>query len=265
MTYSLKSNATMAAASIVFVADNGLTNLVDASAVTVTGTVATSTVAGKLVYGDAATIGNYLNATSAVAITGSQKFAVLLVAHAGATWVNDNRHVLTPGTKFESGNYWTPSVRMTVQVAGWGSMNGTVMTGYSHPSSPLHTLIWGREADNSFGSVWDGAFTSTAGNATLTALTIAAGTYKFAGSPQTTTKDGTGIFAVFVGVSPSELNTYLGSDAYAAMFDEVATVGLDDGSGYVPQAAERITNVSMWRQRWARAASGLFLPRPLLA
>lgn len=40
---------------------------------------------------------------------------------------------------------------------------------------------------------------------------------------------------------------------------------LDDGSGYTPQAAERITNVSMWRQRWARAASGLFLPRPLLA
>lgn len=37
---------------------------------------------------------------------------------------------------------------------------------------------------------------------------------------------------------------------------------LDDGAGYMPQAADRVTNISLWRQRWARAASGLLLPRP---
>jgi hypothetical protein len=42
-------------------------------------------------------------------------------------------------------------------------------------------------------------------------------------------------------------------------------IALDDGSGYMPHRADRITNVSMWRKRWARAASGLLLPRPMLA
>lgn len=263
-TYTLKSGAP--AASIFFVAENGLTNLgTTGGSVTTTGTITTSTQDGHTVYGSGATAGNYLN-VSGGAIATNTKYAVLRVEHYGLTAGTDREMAngagtISFGTQFTSGATRTWSYAPVV-----GLVTGTTMTGYSHPSPELWTIIGGRESDNTLRTYVDGTTKGTdAGSAG--SVSVAAGTWKFAGSPGGTYAGGAGvaIFAVFIGTSPSELAAYIAANAgsstgaeqaYTALLDVAA--GDATGTGSVASASLTAPNGSATGTSPNGSASGSF-------
>lgn len=233
MTYTLKSNATTAAAIVGFVSDNGLINLIGGGAVSVVGTAAgtatgadaISTYAGHPAYGDTAPSTNFLTAEAALGIVAGEKFAVLQVGHFGATANNDVYSVDAPAGQFRFGTkYNAAGAYHVTAVPGWGGLTGGLLSaaGYAHPDPDVFRSIWGREASGAI-RTYINEFPTTAAttNSTITNAVIAAGTWEFGGSVQGDAKIGIQIFMVFKGVSPDELATYLGSDPYAALFEAV--------------------------------------------
>lgn len=223
MAYTLKSNATTAAASALFVGENGLTNLVSGGgAITATGANMTaSTVGGHTVYGDGASgasAAQYLTAASVGAIGAGVKFAVLLVGHPSYDANDDDNYIVGPGsTQFGTG---TGTVLRSV-IAG-NTQRGQAATGWN---TGLHTTIWGRDSSNAIRHYFDGTGSSPASGAS--AWTVSAGSWNFGGTPNggTNAGYGVGLFAVFIGVGPDELATYIAgaADAYAALLDSTDT------------------------------------------
>lgn len=215
MTYTLKSNATTATAVVVFVGENGVINLVGGGpSIGTTGTMSSSTQNGHTVYGSGAALTN--NFTVALnSISASTAFSVLEVFKPTSTLVDD-RTIVNDGVR-NYGVQYSPN-RMTHGSSFQGGEALQPLTGYSHPPSDLVTMIWGRRSDGKKAQYYNGSGTASALNDS--SATVAAGTWKFGGSHSgTTVGAGVGIFAVFVGTGPDTLSAYLGSDAYAAMFD----------------------------------------------
>lgn len=218
MPYTLKSNSINSAAQIFFVGDNGLSNLIGGS-VTTTGTMSSTTVGGKVVYGDAAGIGNYLTATCASAITANQKFAVLMVGHIGLNVSSDRIYCeSTAGIGLKLA-YTTPGPRVDGYISSWGWSGAAacIFGSYTHPDTGnLRAAIMGRELGGTQKHYADGvggnAYT---GNSYIQAHTATANsTWNFGGSPNSTTTGGFGValFAVFIGVSPTELADFIAAN-----------------------------------------------------
>lgn len=226
-TYTLKSNATMANAKVVFIADHSaLVNLVDSAAVTANGEISTTTVAGKSVYGSAVTTNGVNLSVAGPAASTSQKFAVLLVFHDGLTLNNNNVFITGPSCEF--GNATGPKLNAGYPYVG-GSTSADSLVGYTFPGSNLRTWIWGKDSQSSLVNIADGVSSVSSGGAFANGISIAAGNWVFGGKAKTTAPGGAGvyIFAIFVGIGPTELNTYLaGSSA-----DAVVAALADSGSG----------------------------------
>lgn len=241
MPYTLKSNATTAAASLVFVGENGLTNLVNAAAITATGAGMTSAVVdGHTAYGYAAggaSAAQYLSG-SVGAIAASTKFAVLLVGRPGYDPNDSDTYVTAAGGAAPHfGSTFSPA-RMASSYAGVGGVSGQALTGYTHPTTTQHIWLYGREANGDIVHNYNGASTvAYAGNATSQNISVAAGAWRFGGTPLAGTNAGfgVGLFAVFIGVSPTELWAYIDANdggasgaerAYASLLDAGATAEL---------------------------------------
>lgn len=220
MAYTLKSNATTAAASLVFVGENGLTNLVDAASVTQTGTVPTGTVSGRTVYGDGVTTANnYLEA--AVGAVGTGKFAVLLVAKYNTTANDDCFHIKTANTSISFGTGYSVgggNVKSYYPLAG--NVAACALTGYTHPNANLHVCIYGRDNPSTARLVnyWNGTRGTENSSSSADDDTISAGNWKFSGRPSASPGSAAvGLFAVFHGIGPQDL-----ADAIAAAGGGVA-------------------------------------------
>lgn len=240
-TYTLKSNAINSAAQIFFVGDNGLTNLVGGGSVTATGTMSTSTVATRVIYGDAAGAGNFLSAVCAAAITANQKLAVLTVGHFGLS-VNTDRIIVDSTAGIWVRHEYTgsgPRVGGYFSSWGWSAAAAPVFSGYTHPDTgKLRVTIMGREtggtqrhyADNVGGN-------ALTGNGVVQGHTAAANTtWEFGGSPDTSAPGGfgVGIFAVFIGIGPTELADYIAANGTGSTeADKVYSALLDAGASGV--------------------------------
>lgn len=227
MSFTLKSTGIAASAEICFVGENGLSDLANAATVSVVGTVSTTTVGGRVVYGDAQNIvGNYLSVVTGAPATvaSNQAFAVLFVGHFGNNANDLVTAVEAPGGAAFGSNVGTPpNVRCSYPQAG--ALAGRPMTGYTHPDAAIRTLIYGRDiGPNRLVNYFDGQrgteLTSFAG-----LDTFAAGTWRFGGRPTVSSSTGglgVGIFALFVGIGPQAVADAIaaaGGDAYAALFD----------------------------------------------
>lgn len=240
-TYTLKSNSINSAAQIFFVGDNGLTNLVGGGSVTATGTMSTSTVATRVIYGDAAGADNYLSAVCAAAITANQKLAVLTVGHFGLN-VNVDRIIVDSTAGIWVRHEYTgsgPRVAGYFSSWGWSAAGASVFSGYTHPDTgKLRVTIMGREtggtqrhyADNVGGN-------ALTGNGFVQGHTAAANsTWEFGGSPATSNPGGfgVGIFAVFIGIGPTELADFIAANGTGTTeADKVYSALLDAGASGV--------------------------------
>lgn len=218
MAYTLKSNATTATFSRVFVAENGLVELIGGAAVVATGAgMTSSTLGGHTVFGrgaSGASIAQYLTLASVGAIGAGVKFAVLIVGGPTQSPNDTDVYVQAPGAN-QFGTSTGPVVFSTIN---GNNVIGPSSTGWD---TGLHTTIYGRKADNSMATYHDGASASAAGNS---AWTIAAGDWKFGGTPIAGTNAGYAIAIgiVAIGLGPDELAAYIaanGADAYAALFN----------------------------------------------
>lgn len=210
MSYTLKANAINSAATFFFAGENGLVDLTASIAVTPVGTAGTTqTITGHTAYAYGSAGNNYLSATLA-AIPASVPFCVLLVGRPSADANDTDFYVIAPsGNKF--GTQYGPA-RMSSVLEPYGTINGTSLTGYSHPTAVQHIWMWGRKGDNTAWHGFNAAPGQVAGpSATLGTVTAAAGLWKFGGSPLagTTAGFGVGICAVFVGISPSDFWDYI--------------------------------------------------------
>lgn len=223
MTITLKSNATMAKAILVFNAENGLTNMVDASAITVTGTMASGTAGGHTVLGDGAALNNFLSGIPTNSIAANEVFSILAVGHFGLDPANAGQFVTSPTNGWFLKSSWPSSIR-SLQLGNpyWGTGDEQPLTDNTSNSTRLYTLIGGRDASGKFATVMEGTYHGgTAGDATVAGQTISNGAWKFGGSVLSSgAASGFGIyvFAVFKGLAPTDLNTYLANNV-ANMFD----------------------------------------------
>lgn len=230
-TYTLKSNATMANAKVVFIADHSaLVNLVDSAAVTANGGISTTTVAGKSVYGSAVTTNGVNLSVAGPAASTSQKFAVLLVFHDGLTLNNNNVFITGPSCEF--GNATGPKLNAGYPYVG-GSTSADSLVGYTFPGSNLRTWIWGKDSQSSLVNIADGVSSVSSGGAFADGISIAAGNWVFGGKAKATAPGGAGvyIFAIFVGIGPTELNTYLAGSSADAVVAALADGGASGVTG----------------------------------
>lgn len=257
-TYTLKSNAINSAAQIFFVGDNGLTNLIGGGAVTKTeastGSMAATTVAGRVVYGDAAGTGNSLSAVCAAAIAANQAFSVLIVGHLGLS-VNTDRIALEStagiGIRHEfSGS--GPRVGGYFSSWGWSAAAASVFSGYVHPDTgKLRTTIMGREPGSAQKHYADGvAGVAFASNTAIQGHSAAANsTWTFGGSPNAAAPGGYGvaIAAVFIGIGPTALADFITANGtgtteadkvYSALLEVVA-------GGTAPSITTQPSNASV--------------------
>lgn len=236
-TYTLKSNSINSAANLFFVGDNGLANLVSGgAAVTTVGTINTSTFEGRTVYGDLASgvpTAQYLQSTVG-AIAANQKFAVLLVGHTGYSAGDTDDY--WGGPSFGGGsNPGTPPILRTY-VPSWGNVTGPGIAGYVHPNTVLHTFIYGRESGNNIKHYANGTGAVALAANAYSGFAVASGTWKFGGTVTNSANAGFGvaIFAVFIGVSPTELADYIAANGTGTTeADKVYSALLDAGAAGV--------------------------------
>ena len=242
MAYTLKSNATTALAKLVWVGDNvaelGHVNLVDSSAVSVVGTLATGSRGGHVSYGDGATFGNHLQATLA-AIPSGTTYCYLIVGHVGKdpSTTAGGRIVQSPdaGTRL-----WTltpASTRIfqaTDSAAGDTPYLGPAFSPNSFPSGTVYSVIGGRTAAGKQSTIANG--TEVARNTNDSYVlnhAVSAGTWKFGGSPGTATNQeaqfGVTLFAVFVGLDQNQLATYIAANGTGSTEADKAFSALLDG------------------------------------
>ena len=233
MSYTLKSNATTAAASLVWCASEGLTNLVNAAAVTKTGTLTTATVNGRATLGSNS-ISNYLSAAVG-AIAANTSFSILVVQAYGVDpKTNYNTLINSPTagwkiTSEDSGGGANEKVLVYTPYAG-ASMAALLPSDvFSAQRSPV--LIIGRDvAAHRYNVYVDGTATNSNVTGGYDGDAIAAGSWQFAGSPPGSYAGGqkTALFAIFIGVKPDDLAAYIaaaGGDPFAALFDGTVSGG----------------------------------------
>lgn len=249
-TYALKSNAINTAASAFFVGDNGLVNLVSGgAAVSAVGTVGTSTFEGRLVYGDGVSgvpSAQHLQ-TTVGAIAANQKYAVLLVGHTGYSANDNDSYISAPGPGFGVAAGTPPQVNS--YVPSWGGVSGPALTGYTHPNTKLYTFIYGRETGNHIKHYAEGAGAVALAANAYTGFSVASGTWKFGGTVTAAQNAGFGVavFAVFVGVSPTELADYIAANGTGTTeADKVYSALLDvDAGGTAPSITTQPSNASV--------------------
>ncbi|WP_287278776.1 immunoglobulin domain-containing protein, partial [Ralstonia sp.] len=247
-TYTLKSNAINAAASAFFVGDNGLTNLVSGGAsISTVGTIGTATFEGYVVYGDGASgvpSAQHLQTTVA-AIAANQKYAVLLVGHTGYTANDNDSYIGGPNVGF---GVATGGPQLNSYVPSWGGVDGPTIAGYTHPNTKLYTFIYGRETGNSIKHYAEGmGAVALAANA-YTGFSVASGTWKFGGTVANSSNAGFGvaIFAVFIGVSPTELADYIAANGIGETeAEKTYSALLDSASGTAPSITTQPSNTSV--------------------
>lgn len=249
MAYTLKSNAINTAASLFFVGDNGLSNLVSGGgSVTTVGTIGTATFEGHTVYGDGASgvpSAQYLQSTVA-AIATNQKFAVLLVGHTGYSANDTDDYWGGPTFGGGASPATPPNIRM--YVPSWGNASAPGITGYSFPNTKLHAFIYGRETGNNIKNYAEGTGAVALAANAYSGFSVASGTWRFGGTVTAAANAGFGvaIFAVFIGVSPTELADYIaangtGSTEAEKVYSALLDAGASDGSASGSVASASLT------------------------
>ncbi|MBA4344401.1 MAG: hypothetical protein C0423_19855 [Methylibium sp.] len=237
-TYTKKTNATMDKAKVVFVADHSeLKNIIDGTAITVGAGMATSVVAGKTVYGSGATAAGATLTIPGPAVTTSDKFAVMLMFHDGLTLSNDTSLISGP---ISCGTVVGPKLQNYYPYVG-GSQSSTNLPGYTHPGTSIRTFIWGKDSQNTLTNFADGVSYPATNGAYANGISWAAANWSVGGKAGSgSTPGGAGVyaFAIFVGVGPTELAAYLGSDPVAAMLDGGA-------AGAAPSITTQPSNASV--------------------
>lgn len=211
MSYTLKSNAINSAATFFFVGENGLTDLVASATVTAVGTSgSTTTVGGHTEYAYSGAANNYLSATVGAIPTGTA-FCILLVGRPSANADDSDRYVTLQGGADLVGTTFSPA-RMRSVLDPLGGSVGPELTGYTHPATVQHIWIYGRESDNSIRHGFNATPVQVAAPSTnSTNISTTSGEWKFGGTPSASglAGFGVGIFAVFVGVAPSDVWAYV--------------------------------------------------------
>lgn len=229
MAYTLKSNATTATISRMFVGENGLVELIGGGSITATGAgMTSSTVGGHTVYGDGASgaaAAQYLTLASVGAIGAGVKFTVFSVGHPSYDANDDDNYIVGPG----SNQFGTGSGTTMRSVIAGNTQRGQSAAGWN---TGLHRSVWGRDSANAIRHYFDGTGTTVATGAS--AWTIAAGSWNFGGTPNggTNAGYGVGLCGIAIGLGPDEFETYVaagGADAYTALLD-VAGGGGGGGS-----------------------------------
>ena len=236
MTVTLVSNATADKASFVYVAEHGLTNMRNAAAITVVGTMPSSTVNGHAALGDGAAVDSYLSAQINGAVAANQSYSCILVGTFTTSTDSAKPALWASGSAACRpkivGNY--ASGRKVSGSSSYAGLNqlGTVPSGSWTTGSQLSIIVGRKTSAGMAGSLNNAATVDGYNDATLRAATLAStDSLYFGGSPVVgggeTAQAGFAVSmcAFFVGVSPEELRTYIGADPWA---DKIVTISAGD-------------------------------------
>ena len=236
MTVTLVSNATVDAATFIYVAEHGLTNMRNAAAITVVGTMPSSTVNGHDALGDGAAVDSYLSAQINGAVAANQSYSCILVGTFTTSTDSAKPAMWASGSAACRpkivGNY--ASGRQVSGSSSYAGLNqlGTVPSDSWTTGSQLSIIVGRKTSAGMAGSLNNAATVDGYNDATIRAATLAStDSLYFGGSPVVgggeTAQAGFAVSmcAFFVGVSPEELRTYIGADPWA---DKIVTIGSGD-------------------------------------
>jgi len=232
MTVTLVSNATADKASFVYVAENGLTNMRNGAAVTVVGTMPSSTVNGHAALGSGAAVDSYLSAQINGAVAANQSYSCILVGVFTTSVDNVKPALWASGTSACRpkivGNYSSGrKVSASCSYAGYNYVGGVPSDNWTI-GTQLSIIVGRNTSAGIAGSLNNAATVDGYNDATLRAATLSStDSLYFGGSPVVGGYDtyqagfAVSMCAFFVGVSPEELRTYIGADPWA---DKIVTI-----------------------------------------